>query len=100
MTNLPDDERRRLREAWAMTYTVQALVALHRAVLCERDFSGWLAGILALVAAMEGSSDALTAGRPGSWEASLVDQLVKGTVGYHDEYLETFPQARAPRPGP
>ena len=43
--------------------------------------------MLARVAARKGSSDALTAGRPGSWEASLVDQLVKGTVGYDDEYL-------------
>jgi hypothetical protein len=36
-----------------------------------------------------GSGDELVIGRPGSWEASLVDQLVKGTVGHHDEYLPT-----------
>lgn len=46
-----------------------------------------IAQVLATVAARHGSSDWLTAGRPGSWEASFVDQLVKGTVGYGDEYL-------------
>ena len=39
----------------------------------------------------------LVEGRPGSWEASLVDQLVKGTVGYGDEYLPR-PAPEAPRP--
>ncbi len=38
----------------------------------------------------KGSSDAVTAGRPGSWEASLVDQLVKGTVGHDDEHLPDY----------
>jgi hypothetical protein len=42
------------------------------------------------VAVRKGSTDALTAGRPGSWEASLVDQLVKGTVGHDDEYLPDY----------
>ena len=68
-------------------YTREAVKAMTRAVDAEHDFAGWLADVLARVAARKGSSDALTAGRPGSWEASLVDQLVKGTVGYDDEYL-------------
>lgn len=68
-------------------YSRQALDALTRAVRAEHDFPGWLAGVLAGTAARLGSSDALIAGRPGSWEASLVDQLVKGTVGYADEFL-------------
>jgi hypothetical protein len=34
-----------------------------------------------------GSTDALTAGRPGSWEADLVQLLAKGTVGWDGEYL-------------
>jgi hypothetical protein len=72
-------------------YTRQAVGALAQAVEHEHDFAGWLAAVLAQVAARKGSSDALTAGRPGSWEASLVDQLVKGTVGYHDEYLGEVP---------
>lgn len=68
-------------------HTRKAVQALSMAVEKEHDFAGWLAAVLARVAARKGSSDALTSGRPGSWEASLVDQLVKGTVGYDDEYL-------------
>ncbi len=68
-------------------YTRAVVKAMTQAVDAELDFAGWLADVLARVAARKGSSDALTAGRPGSWEASLLDQLVKGTVGYDDEYL-------------
>jgi hypothetical protein len=68
-------------------YTRAAVSALTQAVDAEPDFAGWLADVVARVAAVKGSSAALTADRPGSWEASLVDQLVKGTVGYDDEYL-------------
>jgi len=68
-------------------YTRQAAVAITNAARAEHDFAGWLAAVLADVAGRLGSSEALTAGRPGAWEASLVDQLVKGTVGYGDEYL-------------
>jgi hypothetical protein len=71
-------------------HTRAAVDALTRAVNKEHDFAGWLAGVLAQVAARKGSSGALTAGRPGSWEASLVDQLVKGTVGHDDEYLPQY----------
>jgi hypothetical protein len=71
-------------------YTRAAVDALTRAVDKEHDFAGWLAGVLAQVAARKGSSEALTAGRPGSWEAALVDQLVKGTVGHDDEYLPEY----------
>src|SRR6185437_9373282 len=53
----------------------------------EHDFAGWLAGVLAQAAGQLGSSDALTLGRSGSWEADLVYRLVKGTVGYADEAL-------------
>jgi hypothetical protein len=49
--------------------------------------------VLAAVAAALGSSDALTQGRPGSWEADLVDRLVKGTVGYGDEDLARYRRA-------
>ena len=74
----------------APAYTRAAVDALTRAVDSEHDFAGWLAGVLARVAASKGSSGALTAGRPGSWEAALVDQLVKGTVGHDDEYLPEY----------
>jgi len=68
-------------------YTDQAVAAVLTAARTEHDFAGWLAAVLARAAGQLGSSDALIAGRPGSWEASLVDQLVKGTVGYADEAL-------------
>jgi len=68
-------------------YTAAAAAALTEAAQSEDDFAGWLAGVLAVAAARLGSSGALTAMRSGSWESALVDQLVKGTVGYGDEYL-------------
>jgi hypothetical protein len=71
----------------APAYTRQAIAAITRAARAEHDFSGWLAQVLAAAAGQLGSSDELIIGRPGSWEASFVDQLVKGTVGYGDEYL-------------
>jgi hypothetical protein len=72
-------------------YTRPAIDAITQAASAEYDFPGWLAGVLASAAARLGSSRALTARRPGSWEAELVDQLVKGTVGYHDEFLPGYP---------
>jgi hypothetical protein len=71
-------------------YTSQALTAVTEAARAEPDFSGWLAGVLAGAAAALGSSRALIAGRPGSWEADLVDHLVRGTVGWNDEYLPRY----------
>ncbi len=71
-------------------YTTDARRAMLKAVRDEHDFGGWLAGVLASVSADLGSTYALTAGRPGSWEADLVQQLVKGTVGYDDDYLADY----------
>lgn len=51
------------------------------------DFSDFLASVLAAVAANLGDVDLVTAGRPGSWEADLVDQLVRNTVGVGQERL-------------
>ena len=68
-------------------YTGPAVHAITQAARAEHDFAGWLAHVLAAAAGQLGGSDELTIGRPGSWEASLVDQLVKGTVGHGDEYL-------------
>ncbi len=67
--------------------TDRAVEALLRAARTEHDFAGWLAQVLARVAGQLGSADELTIGRPGSWEAALVDQLVSGTVGYDGEAL-------------
>ena len=71
----------------ADNYTVRAARAVLEAARSEHDFGGWLAHVLATAAAELGSTGALTAGRPGSWEADLVQRLVKGTVGWDDEYL-------------
>ena len=79
------DDRRRQRQPHD-----DAHGAILQAVRDEHDFGGWLASVLASVAAELGSTDALTAGRPGSWEAALVQQLVKGTVGYDDDYLAEY----------
>jgi hypothetical protein len=67
-----------------------AIAALTAAVQHEHDFAGWLADALAAVAARHGSSYALVAGRPGSWEAGLVTQLVRGTIGWDDEHLDSY----------
>jgi hypothetical protein len=82
MTETPD--------AAGADYTKDARDAVLHAVRDEHDFGGWLASVLASVAAELGSTFALTAGRPGSWEADLVQQLVKGTVGWDDDYLDTY----------
>lgn len=51
------------------------------------DFADFLASVLAGVTANVGSTDRLVAGRPGSWEAGLVAQLVTGTVGEDEAWL-------------
>jgi hypothetical protein len=71
----------------ADSYTVCAGRAVLEAARNEHDFGGWLAHVLAAAAAELGSTESLTARRPGSWEADLVQRLVKGTVGWDDEYL-------------
>jgi len=71
-------------------HTFAAVAALATAQSREHDFAGWLASVLCTVAARAGSSAALVTGRPGSWEAGLVLQLVQGTVGPADEDLARY----------
>ena len=78
----------------AASYTAKAVQLITQAARAEHDFADWLASVLAQAAGQLGSSDALTAGRPGSWEGALIDELVKGTVGYGDEYLPQSPTRR------
>lgn len=82
------------------SHTSQALEALSRAVDAEQDFPGWLAGVLARVAAAKGSSYALIAGRAGSWEASLVTQLVCGLTGWDDSDLQQYAAITEPADQP
>lgn len=51
------------------------------------DFADTLSRILASVAANVGGIEALLQGRPGSWEADYVRQLLRSTVGQNEEYL-------------
>ena len=77
-------------DAASNDYTQEARAAILAAVREQHDFGGWLAGVLSSAAAELGASDSLIAGRPGSWEADLVRQLVKGTVGWDDDYLADY----------
>ncbi|TCO43587.1 hypothetical protein EV646_112164 [Kribbella antiqua] len=54
------------------------------------DGAEFITHLLATVAANLGSSEAVTAGRPGSWEAAGVEGLLHSIVGYNDEYLLTY----------
>jgi hypothetical protein len=72
-----------------MDYTGQAVEAVTAAAQQEHDFGGWLSLVLVRAAAQLGSLSALTAGRPGSWEAALVDQLARG-LAFDDEDLAAY----------
>lgn len=70
----------------AVTRAIRAINANQRA----GDGAEFVTHLLATVAANLGSSDAVTDGRPGSWEAAGVGDLLRSTVGYDDEYLLTY----------
>ena len=71
-------------------YTFAAAAAVTTAAETEHDFGGWLAGILCQAAAHLGSSEHLVMGRSGSWEATHVLGLVRGTAGWQDEHLSSY----------
>ncbi|MFG1820385.1 hypothetical protein ACGFIF_41965 [Kribbella sp. NPDC049174] len=70
----------------AVTRAIRAINADQRG----GDGAEFVTHLLATVAANLGSSEAVTAGRPGSWEAAGVGDLLRSTVGSDDEYLLTF----------
>lgn len=70
----------------AVTRAIHAINADQRA----GDGDEFITHLVATVAANLGSSDAVTAGRPGSWEAAGVQDLLRSTVGYDDEYLLAY----------
>lgn len=72
------------------SYTQEAHIAFLMALHDEPDFSQWLTKTLCAVAADLGSSNVLTGSQPDSWEAECVHQLVKGTVGYDDNWLDDY----------
>jgi hypothetical protein len=72
-------------------YTRQAVTAIRQAVRNEPSFPEWLAATLATAIADHPSGwYALIAGRPGSWEATAVRQLIVGTVGEGNELLAEY----------
>jgi hypothetical protein len=82
MTEIPDTNNHDY-------YPHDARRAILAAVPKQHDFGGWLAALLANAAADLGSTRALTAALPSSWEADLVQQLVNGSVGW-DDYLADY----------
>jgi hypothetical protein len=70
----------------AVTRAIRAINANQRG----GDGAEFITHLLATAAANLGSTDAVTAGRPGSWEAAGVQDLLRSTVGYDDEYLLTY----------
>jgi hypothetical protein len=70
----------------AVTRAIRAINANQRG----GDGAEFITHLLATVAANLGSTDAVTAARPGSWEAAGVGDLLRSTVGYNDEYLLTY----------
>lgn len=60
------------------------------------DFAGFLAGVLAEVAANVGSVARVVAGRPSSWEAEALSEFISSTVGYDESIAELAPYRTAP----
>lgn len=74
----------------SVDYTRRAVEALCEAFEGEHDFAGWLTPVLARVAARAGGTEALLAGRPGSWEAAFLRDLLTATLGPGDEQLPYY----------
>ena len=68
----------------------QLLAALRTSHASGEDVAEAIAHALARLAAELGGSLQVTASRPGSWEASHVAELLRGTVGPGDEDLPMF----------
>ncbi len=64
---------------------------LRSGALEPADFAGTAAAVLASVAANVGGVEQLLAGRPGSWEADLIRQLVTGTTPPGQEDTDRVP---------
>lgn len=73
----------------SLTAAVQLTHPQHGAT----DFADFLATALAATAANVGSTERITAGRPGSWESDLLTQLLNGTIG-HDAGPEDLARHR------
>lgn len=82
------------QQLWDTTVaTLTAAVQLNHPQHGPTDFADFLASALGAVAGNVGSTERITAGRPGSWESDLLAQLVNGTVG-PDATLQELAQRR------
>lgn len=81
-----DDHWESLRTTAIRVLTIAANVAINR----DRDFADFLANVLATTAANVGGPERLLAGRPGSWEAGLIEDLLRGTVGTDPDSWWTY----------
>ena len=77
MTDSPD--------AGSGDYTTDAQTAILAAAAPSTTSAAGSPAVLATVAADLGSTHALVANRPGSWEAEHVRGLVNGTVGWDED---------------
>jgi hypothetical protein len=64
-----------------------AVRVLTEAARSTGDFAEFVTLAVAGAAANIGSTDALLAGRPGSWEAHYVREMLTAAVGYDEQYL-------------
>ncbi len=95
------DQLATYESAWtaAMSQTVHTLTAvvrLRHPTAGQPDVAGFLAQALAHVTANTGGIEEVVAGRPGSWEADLVAQLIAGTIGEDPDPTEVARWRTAP----
>jgi len=83
--NAPTPAERRGEYDRQFTAAAEALTAAIRTG--ATDGGEIVSYLLATTAANLGGVHAITAGRPGSWEADHVDQMLFSTVGWNGEYL-------------
>src|SRR5258707_15316523 len=90
----PDPNVRHDTGGWisgpSMTPDDMMLAALAAAHAGGQDVGEFTAPGLARLAAVLGSSEAVTANRPGSWEASAIASLLASTVGPEDQELPMY----------
>lgn len=78
------------------TAALTAAAKLTHPTYGQLDFADFVADALAAVTANVGGVEELLAGRAGSWEAALVDQLIGGTLGYDPDDAELIRRRTEP----
>jgi hypothetical protein len=81
------------RPAAMSGHDYQLLAALRTAHAAGEDVGETIARALARLAAEAGGTHEVIKARPGSWEAALIAELLRGTVGEHDEHLSMWAAA-------